>query len=113
MGQLIDSVSKNTFHDRLGDDFSYHAKDALFDYYEMLADDLGENIEFDPVAIRCEWSEYETAQEALQDYLNAGDYDDFISDCEDDDDIEADALNYFEARTRVIEFKEGVLLSEF
>ena len=33
--------------------FSYEALKTLFEYYE----ELGENMEFDPVAICCEWAE--------------------------------------------------------
>ena len=33
------------------------AIEALFDYLEQLSDDIGEDIELDVVAIRCEWSE--------------------------------------------------------
>jgi hypothetical protein len=39
---------------------------ALFDYYEQLSEDTGEDIELDPVAIRCEWSEYPSAVDVLR-----------------------------------------------
>ena len=39
--------------------FSYEAPGELFEYYE----ELGENVEFDPVAICCEWSEVEQGSE--------------------------------------------------
>jgi len=44
--------------------WTYGATKALFDYYENLSDDIGEDIELDPVAIRCDWSEYDSALEA-------------------------------------------------
>lgn len=40
-----------------GDSFSYQGFEALFDYLDELSDDLGENIELDPVAICCDYSE--------------------------------------------------------
>ena len=49
------------------DSFSYNAIEVLCDYYNELADDLGEPIEFDYVGIAGEWSEY-TARELEQDY---------------------------------------------
>lgn len=39
--------------------FTYDALIELFEYYE----ELGENVEFDPVAICCEWSEVEQGSE--------------------------------------------------
>lgn len=52
------TVSKNVFMDSLRTNFSWDGALALYEYYDQLSDDLGEDIEFDPVAIRCEWSEY-------------------------------------------------------
>jgi len=34
--------------------FSYDGLNALFDFYEVLEDETGEQIEFDPIAICCE-----------------------------------------------------------
>jgi len=39
------------------DNFSYEGQGVLFDYFEQLEDDLGEQIEFDPIAICCEYAE--------------------------------------------------------
>lgn len=39
------------------DQFSYEAQTILFDYFEALEDDTGEQIEFDMIAICCEWAE--------------------------------------------------------
>lgn len=36
---------------------------ALADYYEQFEEDTGTELEFDAVAIRCDWSYYETWQE--------------------------------------------------
>ena len=41
---------------------------ALFDYYEQLSEEIEEDIELDPVAIRCEWSEYSDIFEAVYSY---------------------------------------------
>jgi hypothetical protein len=50
------------------DQFSYYALEALFDYYEELEAAIDEELEFDPIAICCEWIEYDTVEEAAQDY---------------------------------------------
>lgn len=39
------------------DQFSYEALGLLFDYFEALEDSLGQEIELDPIAICCEYSE--------------------------------------------------------
>lgn len=36
--------------------FGYDALSVLFDYYEELENDIGEEIELDVIAICCEWS---------------------------------------------------------
>lgn len=45
--------------------FSIEAIELLWDYYSSLEEDLGESIAFDPVAIRCEWSEEDAAEVAM------------------------------------------------
>ena len=43
--------------------FSYDGLGALFDYIEELEHDIGEDIEFDPIALCCEYSEYDSFKE--------------------------------------------------
>jgi len=45
--------------------FSYDGAKLLFDYLEQLEDDLGESIDYDPIAFRCEYNEY-----CAGDYIN-------------------------------------------
>jgi len=51
------------------DNFSGPALRALFDWYEELSDSTGEDIEFDPIAICCEWSEYSSIEEVRAAYI--------------------------------------------
>lgn len=46
------------------DQFSSDALRALFDFYEELSDDMGEDIPLDVIAICCDWGEY--AEEELE-----------------------------------------------
>jgi hypothetical protein len=39
------------------DNFSYEGLGIIFDYLEQYEDDTGEQIEFDPIAICCDYSE--------------------------------------------------------
>tara|TARA_R100001163_G_C5027388_1_gene168582 strand:+ start:437 stop:754 length:318 start_codon:yes stop_codon:yes gene_type:complete len=48
--------------------FSYDGLGALFDYIEELEQDIGEDIEFDPIALCCEYSEYASFEELKEDY---------------------------------------------
>ena len=52
------------------DQFSRDALIALFDYYEAYEEDCGEEIEFDPVAICCEWTEYRDWSEVVSCYTD-------------------------------------------
>jgi hypothetical protein len=51
-----------------GDQFSYEGLIALFDYLEILEDDIGEPIELDVISLCCEYSEYENLKEFQDDY---------------------------------------------
>ncbi len=56
--------------------FSYDGLGALFDYIEELEDDIGEEIEFDPIGLCCEYSEYDSFEELKDDYNNIESIDD-------------------------------------
>ena len=78
-GQFIEAFQQSS----RASQFSYEALEAIFNHIEELSDDLGEPVEFDMVAICCEWSET-TWQEIAEQY-NVD-----LSDCEDDNErIEA------------------------
>jgi hypothetical protein len=47
------------------DQFSYEALKLLFDYFEELEDSMGQEIELDPIAICCDYSEDSPASIAL------------------------------------------------
>lgn len=61
------------------DQFSYEALELLFDYFEELEDSTGQEIELDPIAICCEYSEDSPASIALI-YDGAPDYADDVAD---------------------------------
>ena len=44
--------------DALKNAFSYDGRVALFDYLEQYEDDCGTELDFDPIAIRCDFTEY-------------------------------------------------------
>ena len=52
------------------DNFTHEGCKALFAYLEELEWDTGEEMEFDPIAFCCEYSEYATIKECLEQYDN-------------------------------------------
>ena len=63
-------------------------------------DELEPQLEWDPVAVRCDFSEYESAADAAAQYCN---------DSLDED----EALDYLNEQTMVITFTGGVIIADF
>ena len=66
---IIETLTKSQFvgNETIRASFTYEAAGALFDWYSDLSEDCGEPVEFDPVAFRCDWSEY-AFDELMTDY---------------------------------------------
>ena len=71
--------------------FSYNGLTALYDYFEELEADLGESIEFDLIAIACEYSEL-TIDELRDNYSV---------------DKDIDVIEYLQENTIVIEIENS------
>ena len=103
---LIKRIYFNDFLDEFKkygreDQFSYGGKKALFEYLNELAEDLGEPIELDIIAICSEFTEYDNLEDFNKDYGY------FIG--EDIDDVE-DIKDY----TTVIEIdNESFIIQDF
>lgn len=89
----------------LRDSFSYEALQWLAQYYEDLSDSLDKDIEFDPVAIRGEWSEYEPVEAWLDYQVEMDMYDIEKGDTEG-------MINALERHYRVVVLKRGTILIE-
>ena len=59
---------QKAFQDLRPNSFSYQGLRALFEYLEDLEDSTGEEIEFDIIALCCDFTEYESAEEYERDY---------------------------------------------
>lgn len=88
--QFVDS-----FSDQYKDNFSYEGQRALFDYLENLEEDTGTEIELDPIALCCEYSEYKDLKEIQENYTN-------IKSMED-----------LKDNTQVVEFDGGIIIQDF
>tara|TARA_R110000787_G_scaffold80086_1_gene174551 strand:+ start:481 stop:771 length:291 start_codon:yes stop_codon:yes gene_type:complete len=66
------TINFNDFYDAFQEvrpaNFSYEGLRALFDWLEDYADDTGEEIELDVIALCCEFSEYESLEELQESY---------------------------------------------
>lgn len=82
--------------------WSYKGAHALIEHLEQLEEDCGMEIEFDRVALRCDWHEYGSAIEAVGDIYNEPPFE-----------AEDDALEWLRERTQVIEFDGGVIVQLF
>ena len=59
---------QNWFQEHRPNNFSRTGQVALFDYLEQYEEDTGEEIEFDPIALCCEYTEYDNLGEFHQNY---------------------------------------------
>lgn len=50
------------------DNFTYQGLNALYEYFEQLSENNGEHIEYDMIAICCEYSEYSDFEDLQNDY---------------------------------------------
>ena len=85
---------------------------ALVEYLEQIEEDCDTEIEFDRVAIRCEYSEHESLQEWARCYFT----DDQLIDgyfSKNDDDHEENIREYILDHAQLIEFDGGIIVSEF
>ena len=71
---MKDTINKNQFinwfrrSDTYEHNFSYEGLSALFDYLEEMEESTGEELDFDPIALCCEYSEYDSFEEFQEDY---------------------------------------------
>ena len=63
--QFTDWLQSN---DTYKNNFSYEGLKALYDYLENYEEETGQKIEFDPVALCCEYSEYDNLQSVIENY---------------------------------------------
>lgn len=90
--------TSDLYHDlkRIGrDNFTYDGAKALMEYLEELASDIGEPIEYDPIGLCCEYTEYEDFNAIKEEYPHFN----RIEDIEDS--------------TQVIEFDGGFIIQNF
>jgi hypothetical protein len=70
MIRTIDNIEFVDAFRKMGrtDNFSFKGLVALYEYLEMLGEDLGQEIELDVIALCCEYAEYDNLEEFQADY---------------------------------------------
>ena len=94
---VTEHIFKDTIRRLRPDNFTWGGLSALFDYLEEYEEDSGSKIEFDPIALCCEFSEYADFKEIQEAYSN----------------LELEDLEDLYDRTHVIEHDEGIIISDF
>tara|TARA_R110002049_G_scaffold37769_1_gene118292 strand:+ start:372 stop:659 length:288 start_codon:yes stop_codon:yes gene_type:complete len=66
---MKDTVTEHTFTDEMiKHGFSYEGTKALFEHLTMFEEDCDQELEFDPIAFRCEYDEYKNLEEVKENY---------------------------------------------
>jgi len=88
---------------------------ALVEYLEELEEDTGEEIEFCPVAIRCDYSQYADLEDWALEQWGSDNAAREALDCEDQDQdvIEDQIREYIRDRGTLLEFAVGIIVSSF
>ena len=92
------------------DNFSYEGLNALYDYLTQMEEDCGDEyeMEFDPIAICCDFSEFDNLREAFLNYKTIDDLDGVSF-----EDQDMQAREYLHDNTSLIEFNGGVIIQDF
>ena len=111
---VTESMFIDSFPESYKDNFSYEGKKALFEYLEELEEGCNQELELDPIALCCEYSEYESALDAAE-TLTMSVEEEILEDagCEDDDEIEEACMDWLRDNTMVIEHPEGIIIQDF
>ena len=106
------TVSKSDFIDQFRvmnrlENFSYEARELLFDYLEEYEESTGEELEMDIIAVCCEYSE--DSPEDIADNYGID-----ISECEDEEEVKDTVLEYLNDETIVVgETPSGIVYQSF
>ena len=79
---MIKTITRYDFEDAFNasdtykNNFSYEGKIALFNYLEEYEEETGEKIEFDLIALCCDYTEYESIEKVLENYEQIKNIDD-------------------------------------
>jgi hypothetical protein len=96
-GQVIHALRQDEYAN-----WSYNGACALTEYLFELEESIGEQIELDPIAWRCEFTEYESLEEWAIAYFG-----------EDEDEHPCNIAEYIRDNSTLIEFEGGIIVQDF
>ena len=59
----------DSFSDTYKNNFSFEGERALFDYLEEYSEEVGGDIELDPIALCCDYTEYDSLKDLQDNYI--------------------------------------------
>jgi hypothetical protein len=91
---------------------------VLVEYLEQIEEDTGAEIEFDSVAIRCDFAEYDSLRDFADEYFGTTSRNSWADSIGADDDADDDTLDdkireYIQDHGQLIEFSGGIIVSSF
>jgi len=89
------SIYEFRANERLQRNFTFHGLNALYEWLENYEEEIGEEIEFDAVAICCDFSDYGSFEEIKGDYP------------------EINSIEELEDHTIVIPHEQGIIIQQF
>ena len=116
-----DFVNEFTNSDTYNNKYSRPALFALYDYLDSMSWDMKTDIVLDVVAIACDYTEYESAYEAMEQYQaddmptvegidDNGEGRDLVEISEETEQL---ALDWLNDHTQVIQFDGGIIIQNF
>lgn len=99
--------------------WSYAGAYALAEYLEELEESTGKEMELDRVAIRCDFTEYDSLQSWISDYYgfdletSLGHAGIDLDGDEDDDEIDELIRSHVHDHGQLVEFHGGIIVSSF
>ena len=103
--------------DTYKNNFTRPALYALYEHIEEYETDTAERYDFDLVQLCCEYSEFKSAWEAMEQYqpedMPTVDNSEGMDLIKIQEASEALALEWLEEKTQVIEFNGGIIISQF
>jgi hypothetical protein len=112
---LTTSQAAHMLADDQNSSFSNAGAYALVEYLEQMEEDTGEEIEFDYVAIRCDYAEHADLLSWASEFFGAEQWREALG-IDDDTDLQEmrdKALEYIQDHGQLIEFDGGIIVSSF
>lgn len=89
------SIYEFRANERLQRNFTFHGLNALYEWFENYEEETGEEVEFDAVAICCDFADYGSFEEIKGDYP------------------EINSIEELEDHTIVIPHEQGIIIQKF